>query len=357
MKRYVAFLLAVCMILSVAALAGCGKTVVPVENGNPAPVSGAESAVDSAPVSDNAEATEAAAVSTVTLNPTAFTAKAGDYELSFEPIALGGNTGGAGSHDFCGDYSEGKYYLSDKNAKKVFVYTINGTTADLEKEYDTETGFEKITANHNGDILLSQGIFEAYELLRDGNFDKLPFKHDLECSKKEDFAVLTWVNADPTVIHNGEEGPWVFENINDDEKRVGKLSMVFDCEIVGDDVLIGGTYMDNGEENYRIGIFDYDGNEKVMSAAADPVGYTALYETDKGVISANVSKLYLHSGDLEPVGQIKDLKTEAGFDSADVSTFWVKDFCDDGDGNLLMLVYVKKTDDTTEPLLYKVTGF
>ena len=204
MKRYVAFLLAVCMILSVAALAGCGKKVVPVENGNPAPVSGAESAVDSAPVSDNAEATEAAAVSTVTLNPTAFTAKAGDYELSFEPIALGGNTGGAGSHDFCGDYSEGKYYLSDKNAKKVFVYTINGTTADLEKEYDTETGFEKITANHNGDILLSQGIFEAYELLRDGNFDKLPFKHDLECSKKEDFAVLTWVNADPTVIHNGE---------------------------------------------------------------------------------------------------------------------------------------------------------
>ena len=60
MKRYVAFLLAVCMILSVAALAGCGKKVVPVENGNPAPVSGAESAVDSAPVSDNAEATEAA---------------------------------------------------------------------------------------------------------------------------------------------------------------------------------------------------------------------------------------------------------------------------------------------------------
>ena len=94
-----------------------------------------------------------------------------------------------------------------------------------------------------------------------------------------------------------------------------------------------------------------------MSAASDPVGYSALYETDKGVISANVSKLYLHSGDLEPVGQIKDLKTEAGFDSADVSTFWVKDFCDDGDGNLLMLVYVKKTDDTTEPLLYKVTGF
>lgn len=36
MKRYVAFLLAVCMILSVAALAGCGKKVVPVENGNPA---------------------------------------------------------------------------------------------------------------------------------------------------------------------------------------------------------------------------------------------------------------------------------------------------------------------------------
>ena len=163
MKRYVALLLAVCMILSVAALAGCGKKVVPVENGNPAPVSGAESAVDSASASDNAEATEAAAVSTVTLNPTAFTAKAGDYELSFEPIALGGNTGGAGSHDFCGDYSEGKYYLSDKNAKKVFVYTINGTTADLEKEYDTETGFEKITANHNGDILLSQGFFRLFQ--------------------------------------------------------------------------------------------------------------------------------------------------------------------------------------------------
>ena len=282
----------------------------------------------------------------------------GGYDLSFEPIDLGG-VGGEGSHDFCGDYYDGKYYLADKNAKKVYVFSIDGTEATLDAEYDTEVGFEKVTVNHDGRVILSQGIYEALELLSDGTFSELLFRHDLECSTLEDFAAITWVNADPTVIHDGVESPWVFENINDDNARVGNLSMVFDCEIVGDRVLIGGNFKEADEEDsyYRIAVYDYDGNEQAISAEEDSIGYSAVYGTDNGVISANVNKLYLHDSDLKPLAVVKDLKAESGFDSSTLSTFWVKDFSDDGEGALYMLVYASKPDETKEALLYKVTGF
>lgn len=343
MKRTLALLLALCMILSAAVLTGCGKKPAPVNSTEPAPVDGGDKP----------------ATSTVGALPlTTFTASAGGYELTFEPIDLGFVQGGESTYEFTGDYYDGKYYLSDEGSKKVYVYSIDGTTATQEAAYDYDKGFEKITVNHNGDVLLSQGIFEAYELLDDGTFSELPFKHDLECSKLQDFAVITWVNADPTVIIDGEEKDWVFKNINDDENRVGKLSMVFDCEIAGERVLIGGTYMENGEDNYRIGVFDYEGNELAMSAEDDNVGYSALNETANGIISANVSKIYLHDSDCKPLGEIKDLKSLAGFDGNDqVSTFWVNDFAVGDDGEVYMLVYASKADETKEALLYKVTGF
>lgn len=348
MKRLIALLLAVCLILSVAVLAGCNKLPIPSGNSSSAPVDGGAT---------EAAATEAAEpVGALPL--TSFTASAGGYDLTFEPIDLGGLTSGESTHEFTGDYADGKYYIADKDGKKVYVYSIDGTTAKLDQEYDFDKGFEKITVNHNGDILLSQGIFEAYELLDNGNFTELPFKHDLECSKLEDFAVITWVNADPTVIHDGVESEWVFKNINDDEKREGKLCMVFDCEIAGERVLIGGTYKENEEEFYRIGVFDYDGKELAMTAEDDSVGYSALNETKNGIISANVNKIYLHDSDCKPLGKIDDVKSLAGFaDNPSVSTFWVQDFAVGNDGEVYMLVYVSKTDDTREALLYRVTGF
>ena len=138
---------------------------------------------------------------------------------------------------------------------------------------------------------------------------------------------------------------------------MGKLSMVFDCEIAGERVLIGGTYMEDGEDNYRIGVFDYDGNELAMTDPDDSAGYSALNETENGIISANVGTIYLHDSDCKPLGRIDDLKTKAGFDSNTVSTFWVQDFAVGSDGEVYMLVYVSKTDETKEALLYKVTGF
>ena len=138
---------------------------------------------------------------------------------------------------------------------------------------------------------------------------------------------------------------------------VGILSAVRAMTKYGDRVLIGGNYKEGDTEGYRIGVYDYDGKELAMSDWEDPVGYTALYETDRGIISANVSRLYLHDSDCKPLATVKDLKAESGFDSKTVSTFWVKDFSDDGNGALYMLVYAIKTDDTKEALLYKVTGF
>ena len=352
MKRFLSLLLIVCLILSLAALAGCGRKI---------PVPAAPAGSGSAPAASSSDSSsggeQPASGNPVGALPlSSFTATVGSYELTFEPIDLGGVEGSESTHEFTGDYYKGKYYLSDEGSKKVYVYSIDGTAATLDSSYDYDKGFEKITVNHDGCVLLSQGIFEAYELLPNGTFEELPFKHDLECSKLEDFAVITWVNADPTVIHDGVEGEWVFKNINNDEERVGPLSMVFDCEIAGKDVLIGGTYVENGESNYRIGIFDYDGNQLKMTDVGDPVGYSALNETDNGIISANVNRLYLHDSDCKPIGKIDSVSELTDFNDK-VSTFWINDFAVGDDGEIYMLVYTTKTDDTHEALLYKVTGF
>lgn len=344
MKRVLALCLALCLILSLAALAGCGEQKEPATD----PTNAIEETIE--------EETEEPVAPVGPLTSTAFTAAAGSYELTFEPIDLGGLAVGSSSSDLAGEYYNGKYYITDKSNKKLYVYAINGTTATLENTYDCEKGFEAITANHEGKIILSQGIFEAFELNDDGSFTQLPYKHDIKCSRTEDFAVATWVNSDPSIIVGGEEKEWVFKNINNDDERVGNLVSVFDCEVAGDHVLIGGYYKET-EEDYRIGIYDYEGNQLAITAEGESTGYVALNETSNGIISANVDKLYLFDGECKPLGKIDDLRKEAGFDSSTVSPFWVREFNLGDDGEVYMLVYAKKADDTTEALLYKVTGF
>lgn len=346
MKRFLALCLALIMILSLAALAGCG------ENKEPAADTGATTA-DAATEAE--EETEEPVAPVGPLTPTAFTAAAGSYELTFEPIDLGGISAGSSSSDLAGTFYDGKYYITDKGAKKVYVFAIDGAAATLENTYDFEKGFEAVSVNKNGEIIFSQGIFEAYKLV-DGAFTELPYKHDIKCSRTEDFAVTTWVNSDPTIIIGGEETDWVFKNINDDNERVGNLVSVFDCEVAGDRVLIGGYYKEN-EEDYRIGVYDFEGNELAITAEGEDVGYVALNETANGIISANVDKLYLFDSECKPLGKIDDLRQAAGFDSATVSPFWVREFNPGDNGEVYMLVYAKKADDTSEVLLYKVTGF
>lgn len=343
MKRMLALLLALVMVLSVAVLAGCQKN-------EPAQ---AETTADAETI---AEETAAAPAQSAPLTLTSFTASAGGYDLTFEPVDLGFVQGGESTYEFCGDYANGKYYLSDEQSKIVYVYALDGTTATLENKFELEDGYEKISVSPDGDVYLSPGIFESVILNDDGTVTKTSYKHDVEWAKDEDFAVTTWVNADPTVIKGGEESPWVFENLNDPETRVGKLSMVFDCEIAGDRVIIAGTYAEGDEEDYRMGVFDFDGNELAMSAVDDYVGYPAVGGTENGIISANVNSIYLHDADCKPLGEIKNLRTLAGFDDT-VSTFWVKEFSPADDGSVYMLVYASKKDDTTEALLYKVSGF
>ena len=353
MKRLWALFL-VLMILSATVLAGCDLIKLPKLLPTEAASDGDSSTGET--VDGGEEATQAPdPVGPLSLS--AFTATVGDYELSFEPVDLGVVEGGDGKGDFACDYYEGKFYLCDKNSMKVYVYSLDGAEATLDNTYEFDKGFEKITVNHDGCVLLSQGIFAAYELLGDGTFEELPFKHDLECSKLQDFAAITWVNADPTIIIDGVEQEWVFKNINDNEKREGNLAMVFDCEIAGEDVLIGGTFVENGEEDYRIGIFDYDGNQLYMTAVDDSVGYSALNETSNGIISANVNTLYLHDRECNPLGKSDNLKTLAGFDGEDVRTFWVKEFVLGDNDDVYMLVYASKADYSSEALLYRVTGF
>lgn len=342
MKRILSLLLVLTLVFTVAALAGCSKN-------DP------ETTTETSAEETAGEETAAKAVGP--LSPVSFTATAGDYELSFEPIDLGFLQGSEGTHNFAGDYHNGKYYLSDKEGKTVYVYAISGTTATLENKFEMEDGYEKVSVSPDGDVYLSPGIFESVIMSDDGTVKKTEFRHDVEWAKDEDFAVTTWVNADPTIIKDGEESDWVFKNINNDDEREGNLSMVFDCEIAGDKIYIGGTFVEDGEEDYRIGVFDFDGNELAMTELDDSVGYPALNATEQGIISANVSSLYLHDSDCNPLGNIKDLGTLAGFSSDNIKTFWVKDFSVGDDGEVYMLAYVSKPDDTCEALLFKVTGF
>ena len=342
MKKILAIVLILTVIAAIGALTGCSKET------------------DQAEKEEETEAENESQESVPEVGPLAlsvFSVPVGSFDLTFEPIDLGYLKGAEDAYEFSGDFFGGRYYITDEKGKTVYVYALDGTAATLENTYQLEDGYEKVSVNKDGEVYLSPGIFETVILNEDGTVTKTGFKHDVEWSKKEDFGVTTWVNADPTVIKDGVESPWVFSNVSDAQNRVGKLSMVFDCAVADGHVIIGGTFVENGEEDYRIGIFDYDGNELSMTAADDSVGYTALNEIANVIISANVNDLYLHDTSCNPLGEIKDLKGIAGFDSKTVSTFRVQEFSVSDDGSVYMLVYASKPDQTNEALLYKVTGF
>ncbi|MBQ3417040.1 MAG: hypothetical protein IJH32_04320 [Ruminococcus sp.] len=345
MKRILALLLALVMVIGVVALAGCSKN-------EPAP---AETTADT---ETQAEETAAAPAESAPLALTPFTASVGDLTLSFEPIDLGFLKGSENTYEFAGEYHDGKYYISDESGKLLYVYTIDGTAATLENKYEFDDGFEKISVAADGKVYLSPGIFEASILNDDGTLTETTFRHDVEWSDTEGLGITTWVNADPTIIKDDEESEWVFKNLNDPETREGSLTMVFDCEIVGENILIVGTYAEGDEEDYRIGVFNFDGEELAMTDADDTVGNSALTQASGDVIiTASVSNLFFHDSECKPIGEIKDLKTLAGFDSDTVTTFWVKELTPGEDGSVYMLAYVSKPDETCEALLYKVTGF
>ena len=342
MKRILALLLALVLTVSVAVLAGCSKEE-PASDETTADVETAE---------EETETVEPSGPLTLT----AFTAAVGEYELSFEPVDLGSLQGADGTYDFAGDFYDGKYYLSDVQGKLIYVYAIDGATATLENKFEMEDTYEKISVSPDGDVYLSPGIFEAVIMGEDGSVEETKFRHDVEWAQDEDFAITTWVNSDPTIIRDGEESEWVFKNLNDPETREGNLAMVFDCEIAGENIIIGGTFEENDEEDYRIGVFDFDGNQLALTDVEDSVGYPALNATENGIISANVHTIYLHDMDCKPLGELKNLRTLAGLDET-VTTFWVKEFSVADDGSVYMLVYASKPDETCEALLYKVTGF
>lgn len=342
MKRILALILALTLTLSVAVLAGCSKE-------------------ETAPTEATA-AEETAAEETATVEPSApltlssFTATAGEYELTFEPVEIGTLKGTDSTHDFTGDYYDGRYYLSDIEGKIIYVFTIDGTTASLEDKFEMDSTYEKISVSPDGDVYLSPGIFEAVIMDDDGSVEKTDYRHDVEWARDEDFAITTWVNSDPMIIEDGEESEWVFKNLNDDETREGNLAMVFDCEIAGEKIIIGGNYKENDEESYRIGVYDFDGEELALTDVEDSVGYPALNATENGIISANVNSIYLHDMDCKPIGEIKNLRTLAGLDDS-VNTFWVKEFSVAEDGSIYMLVYASRPDETKEAILYRITGF
>ena len=343
MKKILALILALTMMIGVVALAGCSKS-------EPA----AETTADT---ETQAEETAAAAES-APLALTPFTASVGDLTLSFEPIDLGFLKGSENTYEFAGEYHNGKYYISDESGKLLYVYSIDGTTATQEKKLELDDGFEKISVDADGEVYLSPGIFEASILNDDDTLTETSYRHDVEWSDTEGLGITTWVNADPTIIKDGEESEWVFKNLNDPETRVGNLTMVFDCEIVGENILIVGTYAEGDSEDYRIGVFNFDGEQLAITDADDTVGNSALTQaSDNVIVTASVSNLYFHDSECKPIGEIKDLKTLAGFDGDTVTTFWVKELTPGEDGSVYMLAYVSKPDETCEALLYKVTGF
>lgn len=344
MKKILALVLALVLTLSAAALAGCSKQ---------------ESADETTADVETAagDETAAAPAESAPLPLQSFTAAVGDKELTFEPIDLGFLQGSENTYEFAGEYHDGKYYISDESGKLVYVYAIDGTTATLENKFETEDGYEKISVNADGEVYLSPGVFEAGVLNADGTVTETTFRHDVEWSSEPGFGITTWVNSDPTIIKDGEESEWVFKNLNDPETREGKLAMVFDCEIVGDRILIVGTFAEGDEEEFRVGVYDFDGNEIAMTASDDTVGNSAIIQANDTIITASVSDLNFHDSDCSPLGEIRDLKSLAGFTSDNVTTFWVKDLSVGDDGEVYMLAYVSKPDDTCEALLYKVTGF
>lgn len=248
-----------------------------------------------------------------------------------------------------------------ENQLDTYDYSSDGMKflSSLELEDD----YEYISADANGMLYLSQGIFEVIGVKDGQKALQTTIKGDLVMHPSGEWGISFWVNSDTQKITNQNGNltsePWILTGLNDDTSRQGPFSMLDDVEISNQHILVAGK-MATEEGDTKIIVYDYDGNQLLElggTELSDPDNLgsiTGMAETENGfvAIDGNMREIQFWNKEGIHIGTIQ-AKDIFGTDYP-----WLEDMQLLEDGSILIMVTQKRTDESADELmLFRLSGF
>ena len=350
-KRTSVLALLLVLLLCVGLLAGCGGETPGTTTTRASEPSQTETTP--APATEATTEPTTAAVGPLEATPTEKTV--GDYTLKAAWIPFDRMVETGYPKDIDADYADGILYLLNNRAKTLTAYKIDGGKAVQQTKTDLNASFEKVSINHEGKPVLSKGVGTAVILEPDGTFTDTGIRYDLAGSKKKDFTITTWTNADTVKIEKGQAEPWILTNLKDDATRTGDFTMIFNHHIVGDHIFIAGNALNaEGKRPNTVIAYDLSGKEVFRTREVTPGnGDDCQTETKNGVVAVCTNNLSLWNMDGTMIGNISDCDAFFGVDAS----VWNREVLKRDDGSILLVTVASKADNTSEVLLFSVEGF
>lgn len=259
-------------------------------------------------------------------------------------------------------YKQGdKLFHLQGNKLDTYDYTSDGmkylSTLKLEDEY------EYISADPEGMLYLSQGIFEVIGVKDGQKVLQTTVDGDLAMHPSGKWGISFWVNSDTQKIKKKDGNltaePWILTGLNDDASRKGPFSMIDDLEVTDKHILVAGKIAAE-EDNTKIIVYDCDGKQllelggKDISDQDNLGSITGMAETENGyvAIDGNMRKIQFWNKEGTHVGAID---AEAIFGTRYP---WLEDMQLLEDGSILVMATQKRNDESAnELMLFRLTGF
>lgn len=248
-----------------------------------------------------------------------------------------------------------------ENQLDTYEYSTNGMKYISSLEFEDD--YEYITADMNGMLYLSQGIFEVVGVKDGQKALQTTIEGDLVMHPSGEWGISFWVNSDTQKItsQNGNlvSEPWILTGLNDDASRQGPFSMLDDVEISNQHILVAGK-MATEESDTKIIVYDYEGNQLLELGGTeisdpDKLGsITGMAETENGfvAIDGNMREIQFWSKEGIHIGSIQ-AKDIFGTDYP-----WLEDMQLLEDGSLLIMATQERVDESADELmLFRLSGF
>ncbi|MEJ8734362.1 hypothetical protein [Mediterraneibacter sp. ICN-202921] len=252
------------------------------------------------------------------------------------------------------------FHLAE-NKLDTYEYSEEGMKFVSSMELDDE--YEYISADPNGMLYLSQGIFEVIGVKDGQKALQTTITGDLTMHPSGEWGISFWVNSDTQKITNKEgnltAAPWILTGLNDDTAREGPFSMLDDVEISNQHILVAGKIAAE-EDNTKIIVYDYEGNQLMELGGADisdpdKLGsITGMAETENGFVAIDGNMRSIQFWDKEGV-HVGVVRTEDIFGT---DYPWLEDMQLLDDGAVLIMATQEREDGSAnELMLFKLTGF
>lgn len=223
---------------------------------------------------------------------------------------------------------------------------------------------EQISADENGMLYLSQGIFEVIGVKDGAVVMQSNVRGDLTMHPSGKWGITSWVNNDTQYVTNKDGNltaePWILTNLNDDSQRQGRFKIIDNVAITDSHIMVAGTEASE-DNNKKIAIYDYDGNELLFFGGEDIfededcMGYvTGMLETENGFVAAdgNMRRFFFWAKDGTFIGKI-DTSDIFGTDYP-----WIEDMQLAEDGSIWVALTQEREDESADELLFfRLTGF